>query len=123
MDRNDPLLAALDDRYGGALRAVAVRPPGSERYDLKFEREDATCSEDLLRDLLIESLYTDGQERLYRAGDLRAVVRLFDDLLAVNAFDSAGDAGAFVGLDAGAGVDPTAVIELCQRHCPAINPA
>ncbi len=122
MDRTDSLSDALDERFGDGLRAVAVRSPGSERYDLRYERADVVCSDALLRDLLIESLYTAGQERLYRAGDLRAVVRLFDEMLAVNAFDPAESAGAFVGLDADVGADPTAVIQLCGRHCPAINP-
>lgn len=118
MDRDDPLLTALDERFDGALRAVAVRSPGRERYDLRYEREDVVCSDALLRDLLIESLYTEGQERLYRAGDLRAVVRLFEETLAVNTFDPEADVGAFVGLDADAGADPTDVIDLCHRHSP-----
>jgi hypothetical protein len=118
---SDELPDSLRERFGGALRSVAVGSLAADRLDLLYERPGASAREEVYQDLLLESLYCDGQERLYRAGDLRAVVRLFDDALVVTAFGAGGTDDAFVTLDADAGVDPTAVVEVC-RECRPVEP-
>jgi len=113
---SDPLVDSLTERFDGALRTVAIGDLEAHNYEVRYERHDAECRPEVVNDLLLESLYTDGEESLYGAGDLRAVVRLFDDALVVATFAPEGYGGTFAAFDTDAGVDPTEVVEVCRRH-------